>query len=61
MSSQKKIVKANGAAPDEVEDKVAGELLNLEVRALRCRGDGGVGVLYRQACARGCCVCAARE
>lgn len=32
MSSQKKIVKANGAAPDDVETKVAAELLNLEVR-----------------------------
>jgi hypothetical protein len=32
MSSQKKIVKANGAAPDDLEDKVAAELLNLEVR-----------------------------
>jgi len=33
MSSQKKIVKTNGAAPDDLEDKVAAELINLEVRS----------------------------
>lgn len=31
MATQKKIVKAGGAAPDQLEDKVAAELLNLEV------------------------------
>ncbi len=35
MSSQKKIVKANGAAPDDLEDKVAADLINLEVRGGR--------------------------
>lgn len=33
MATQKKIVKAGGAAPDQLEDKVAAELLNLEVCA----------------------------
>jgi hypothetical protein len=40
MSSQKKIVKANGAAPDDLEDKVAAELLNLEVSKARAAISG---------------------
>lgn len=64
MATQKKIVKAGGAAPDQLEDKVAAELLNLEVRAcvLVCCSvqgvtviwlglvDGGRGLLVLQAC-----------